>query len=285
MIRNIYMKNGLILVLTAGFLAACSSAAPDDSAGADDVKTNAAIAPDSGNPDAETSTSAEADGAFVDADGVSLCPDDGPKLPGTGICVGQAPNYMNIVGGDAPSIPENCQWTANETAFASDYLLYMAATCDGKKAQLEFSGGAHFSDLTLAWSAVSNGPMNDTVLIRATGADMANPHQNVLYHARESIESAAEAAECSVHPAGRDGWPEDALVVDISSEKAALEAKDGPRWACGPFGLNEDETAYWRVFQGFSWWFQFSQDAYQDVDPRTLTLLVSDGDGGWMTAE
>lgn len=281
------MKSGLTLVLAASLLTGCSSEASDDSAnnaGADGVEASAATAPDNETSGTEIS-SAETDTAFVDADGISLCPDDGPKLPGTGICAGRAANYMNIVGGYAPNLPGNCQWTANETAFAGDYLLYMAATCDGKKAKLEFSGGSHFSDLTLAWSALSNAPANDTVVVRVTGADMANPHQNILNNAKESIDDAAEAANCSVRSAGLDGWPSDALVVDVSPKQAALEAEDGPRGACGPFGLNEGETAYWRVFQGFSWWFQFSQDAYQDIDPRTLTLLVPDGEGRWMTAE
>lgn len=282
------MKNGLTLILATGLLTGCSAETPQNSAeGGQEspLETNSAATTAAPQTPIADLSDTGADGVFVDANGLSLCPDDGPILPGTGICAGRAVNYMNIAGGEAPNIPDHCKWTANETAFAGDYLLYMAATCDDKKAALEFSGGAHFSDLTLAWSAVGSEAMNDTVLIRVTGADMSNPHQNILHYARESIDNAAESANCSVRNAGLDGWPEDALIVDISAEKAALETEGGPRSACGPFGLNEGETAYWRVFQGFSWWFQFSQDAYQDIDPRSLTLLKPDGNGGWETIE
>lgn len=247
------MKEFIILTMTAGVIFGCSGA--------------------------------ENTPPVVDTALVSVCPDDGPTLPGTGICAGRAVNYMNIVEGDAPDIPENCDWTVNETAFAGDYLLYLAATCDGKKAKLGYAGGAHFAHLTLDWSAVVNASLEDTVLVMVTGADMEDPRNNILYYARDAMDDGIEAKKCSVRSTGTGGWPVDALVVDISADEAAKAPKDGPRSACGPFGLNEDETAYWRIFQGFSWWFQFSQDAYQDIDPRSLTLLTSDGNGGWMTIE
>lgn len=220
-----------------------------------------------------------------DSSGQSLCPDDGPTLPITGICEGRATNYLNIVGGDAPQLPDNCHWSVNETAIVDNFLLYLAATCDGKKARLGYAGGAHFSDLTLAWSAVANEALEDTVLIRIGSAEPDRPHQNILFYAQDAMDDSAAAEQCAVRPAGVDGWPADALVIDVSPEEAAKAPSDEPRIACGLFGLDQDNSSYWRVFQGYSWWFQFSQDAYQDIDPRSLTLLRPDGAGGWTTVE
>ncbi|AMO71128.1 hypothetical protein AZE99_04010 [Sphingorhabdus sp. M41] len=228
---------------------------------------------------------ASTDSKRSDAGGQSLCPDDGPVLPMTGICEGRATNYLNIVDGDAPQLPDNCHWSVNETAVADQLLLYLAATCDGKKAELGFAGGAHFAELNLAWSAVANESLEDTVLIRIGSAEPGRPYQNILFYAQDAMDDSAAAEQCMVRPAGVDGWPADAMVIDVSPEEAAKAPSDEPRTACGMFGLDQDNSSYWRVFQGYSWWFQLSQDAYQDIDPRSLTLVQPDGTGGWMTVE
>tara|TARA_R110000824_G_scaffold252106_1_gene440803 strand:+ start:2461 stop:3258 length:798 start_codon:yes stop_codon:yes gene_type:complete len=219
------------------------------------------------------------------ASGQSLCPDDGQTLPLTGICEDRATNYLNIVGGDVPQLPDNCHWSVNETAIVDQVLLYLAATCDGKKARLGYAGGARFSALSLAWSAVANEVLEDTILIRIGSAEADRPYQNILFYAQDAMDDSAEAEKCLVRPAGLAGWPADALVVDVGPEEAAKAPSDEPRIACGLFGLDEDNSSYWRVFQGYSWWFQFSQDAYQDIDPRSLTLVRPDGSGGWKTVE
>lgn len=220
-----------------------------------------------------------------DFSGPFRCPDDGPTLPMTGLCEGRATNYLNIFGGSSPQLPDNCHWSVNETAIVDNVLLYLAATCDGKKARLGYAGGAHFAELNLAWSAVANEALEDTVLIRIGSAEPGRPHKNILFYARDAMDDPAAAEQCFVRPAGVAGWPADALVIDVSPEMVAKSPRDEPRTACGMFGLDEDNSSYWRVFQGYSWWFQFSQDAHQDIDPRSLTLVKPDGSGGWMMVE
>lgn len=217
----------------------------------------------------------------------SVCPDDGPVLAITGICAGRSVNYLNLVGGETPLIPDDCHWAVNETQLpAGEVLLYRAAQCKGKTAKLEFNGGAHFASLTLDWSAIANESSSGTELILMTSADLSDPHKNILLQAQDDLGNTPQSQECHVRPANLAGWPSDALIVDtMSAEDALLALAGGPRSACGRFGLDEDNTSYWRVFQGFSWWFQFSQDAYQDIDPASLTIIAPDGSNGWMTVE
>ena len=260
------MRNQLLYIFAIASLAGCS----DRSQATADSSDDAAVA-DTGIAVADEARAA----------GESSCPDDGPVLPGSGICVGRAVNYLNIVEGEEPALPENCHWTVNETAIVDDYLLYRAASCNGKTAKLDFAGGARFASLGLAWSAVANQAMPDMIPVRITGADMDDPRDNILAAATLAMDDPVEAKKCRVRPAGIEGWPADALVVDVSPAEAAKAPQDEPRQACGPFGLDQDNSAYWRIFQGFSWWFQLGQDAYQDIDPRTLTLVTADKTGGW----
>lgn len=216
---------------------------------------------------------------------VSSCADDGERLPKTNICVGRAVNYLNISEGAAPDLPENCSWEVNETEMiGGDFLLYLAAKCDGKKSKLGFSAGAGFADLNLEWSALANLPLPETVLIRVTGANIDRPHENLLAHAIRAMDNKDEAVNCHVRPAEIDGWPQDALVVD-NNDSAAPTTQTEPYSACGQFGFDQENTSYWRVFQGFSWWFQLTQDAYHDIDPRSLTVITRSSEGNWAPAE
>lgn len=216
---------------------------------------------------------------------VSSCADDGKRLPETNICVGRAVHYLNISEGASPDLPENCSWEVNETEMlGGDFLLYLASICDGKKTKLGFSAGAEFADLNLEWSGLANQPLPETVLIRVTGANIGRPHENLLAHTIRAMDNKDEAVNCHVRPAEIDGWPRDAIVVD-NKDSAASMTQTEPHSACGQFGFDQENTSYWRVFQGFSWWFQLTQDAYQDIDPRSLTVITRSSDGSWVLTE
>lgn len=215
------------------------------------------------------------------------CPDDGPRLPGTGLCEGRAVNYLNLGEGERPALPEGCSWSINETPFATDYLLYLAAECKGRKSKLEFAGGAHFAELTVADSAFAEGEFTPTEnpLVLVGGTDPADPKKSVLAYARERIEDPAQAKKCIVRSGKEYNYPADSYVVDVSVKESAKRPQDEPPAAlCGPLGAG-DSASFWRVFQGFSWFFDLGQDAYQDIDPESLTLITSDGEGGWQIAE
>jgi hypothetical protein len=219
--------------------------------------------------------SGAADGARQSGAPATACPDDGARLPVTGLCAGRAVNYLNIVEYER-YLPEGCEWVVEETPFATDVLLYRAAKCAGQVTKLEFAGGAHMAQLT------ATGGISHTISV--VPADMADPNAAVLATALPSIEDAAERARCKVRKAP-DFGPPDALVVDdVTPEDAAQPEEDGPRSACGPYGYNGDEASYWRVFQGYAWFFQMGQEgAY--VDPGSFTLMRRGADGDWTQVE
>ncbi len=219
-----------------------------------------------------------------DVDGT--CPDDGGRLAITGICSGRAVAYLNVADGAVPEAPEGCDWVVQETRFAGDVLLYRATKCGSKTTRLAYAGGAGLAELsydTAAYGDAENA-LKGEVLVRVAGLDSSDKTAALLRVARDAIDAPAEKAKCSVRNARIDGWPADALVVDVSAEEAAKAPPDEPRTACGPFGLDEDSTTYWRVFQGHSWFFQLGQDALQ-IDPGSFTLMRKGADGRWSQAE
>ncbi len=204
-------------------------------------------------------------------EGVS-CPNEGPRLPLSGICQGRGVNYLNIVEGDRPELPEGCDWKLNETLIAGDFLLYLAASCGNKTAKLEAAVGARRTVVSLAQSAVYDGAQIEE-LISIGSAEEGKPHQNVLFYAQDVARDGWDQ-KCHVRLAGYEGWPADALVVDTLSAKEAMTASsDGPRFPCGPMGLDDENGAFWRVFDGYSWFFNLGQDAFLDIDLRSLTMV------------
>lgn len=221
------------------------------------------------------------------AAGGEACPGDGGRLPITGICAGRAVNYLNTAGGKPPEAPEGCEWVVQETRFADSVLLYRATKCGRKTTRLAFAGGAGMAELSYDAAAYGDAEnaLKGQVLVRVASMDPADKTANVLWTARGSIDDPAEKAACRVRNAGIDGWPDDALVVDnLSASEAAAIANEGPRTACGPFGLDEDSSTFWRVFQEQSWFFQLGQDAWQ-IDPGSFTLLRQGKEGEWVQVE
>jgi hypothetical protein len=191
--------------------------------------------------------------------------------------VPKALKFLSAAGGyDVP--PESCGWVVQETEFAGDVLLYRALKCGDKTARLAFAGGAQMAELSIEATAL--GDSLGKVMVQIASADPAQPTANVLAITRGAMNDPTEAASCEVRKAKIDVWPNDALVVDISTAAAASIPEDGPRTACGPYGLDEDSSRYWRVFQGFSWFFDFGQDAHE-FDIGSFTLMTKDANGKW----
>jgi len=208
------------------------------------------------------------------------CKDGGERLPITNMCQPKALKMLNSAGGkDEPW--EGCKWVVQESEFAGDVVLYRAMNCGGKTTKLAFAGGAQMAELSIEESAI--GMPHGQVLVRVASSDPANPTANVQSIARGAVDNPSEAARCFVRPAGIDSWPDDALVVDLPPEEAAKIPEDGPRTACGPYGLDEDSSRFWRVFQGFSWFFDLGQEV--ELDAGSFTLLTKDATGKWVQAE
>lgn len=214
------------------------------------------------------------------------CPDDGPRLPGTGICAGRAHAYLNVVAGGEPALPEGCDWVVNETLLAggSEALLYRAARCNGVVTTLAASIGAQSAALDYKTSALRGAAAHGKTLVRVFHPDQTRPEQWVQGLARDNTLPEAQRSRCVIRKAKHPVWPADSLVVSLIAPHEApfrqRAAKGGPRAGCGPYGLTYGEQNFWRLFQGKAWFFQFG-DGPMGIDPRSMTWLVPDSRGGW----
>lgn len=207
------------------------------------------------------------------------CADDGPRLPLTGLCEGRAVNYLNMDASASPEASEGCEWKVMETEMPDGVLLYHGLKCDAGETKLEFEGGAGSGELKLVRSAYLGKIDEPPTYVHVYTVD-GDARQGVTARARAAMESPAEATGCSARAAELEGWPSDALVVDVSAQEAAKAPDDEPRAACGPLGLNQDEMSFWRVVQGYGWFFQLGQDAVE-IDPGSFTLMTKQPDGSW----
>lgn len=222
--------------------------------------------------------SEEAEAPAPPADARS-CADDGPRLALTGLCEGRAVNYLNMDASASPEATDGCEWKVMETEMPDGVLLYRGLKCDAGETKLEYAGGAARAELKLVNSAYLGKIDEPPTYVYVYTID-GDARQGVTARARSAIENPAEAAACSARVAGLEGWPSDALVVDVSAQEAAKAPADEPRAACGPLGLNEDEMSFWRVVQGYGWFFQLGQDAVE-IDPGSFTLMTKRPDGSW----
>ncbi len=218
---------------------------------------------------------------------VSQCADEGDVLELSGICEGRAINFI-----DEPVIDEElefyndmtgetCAWEVMEIPFATDILLYQGVVCGENKASLEFSAGAQAAHIYLASSPYGPDMGDlDTPIVKVFSVNPDDVFANIQFRAREAMEDKDAAEECTVVQAGIPGWPTGALVVDDPAEADAHDPNDGPRAACGPYGLNQDETNFWLIRDGFSWFFQLGQEPI-GIAPGSFTLLTEDENGDW----
>ena len=240
----------LALLASASTLNACGSSASESTS---NNMANNAVASLNGS-------------AIADASGDCAASD---KFPLSHICRAGAEKYLNA-SGPIPDTQEGCSWVVNETQFVDQVLLYRALKCGAKTASLEYAGGAHMAELSVATSAIGASP---GMVIASVFGNEPTAEQSLIRNAKEAVDDPAEAAKCFARKAGIDHWPSDAMVVDtMSVDEAQQMASDGPRSACGPYGLDEDSTSYWRIIDGSPWFFTLGQDAWE-FDPGSFTII------------
>jgi hypothetical protein len=213
----------------------------------------------------------------------STCPDDGPRFPITGKCIGRSINYLGDMS--APGdLPEGCQWVMNETAFVDEAILFLAAECKGAKTQFEYGAGARSAELKVVQSALYNPVPPDYVPVKIftlDGGDSGKDQKAVLLDmARQSTTDKKEAAACEVRPLD-PAAPDDRFVVDVSEAfKKANAAKYSEVYsACGPFGVTDAQN-FWMLKQGYGFFFDLGQDT-PDFVPRSLTVMQKQAGGEW----
>ena len=212
------------------------------------------------------------------------CPDDGPRFPASGLCVGRSIAYLDPDLDLIADAPEGCEWTMQETAFpdvgsgAQEVVLYRALSCNSVTTKLDFSGGAQSASMNYETSAL--GHSSEEEAVRIFGDGVSDPVSRIEY-----IASAyrADGEDCEVQPAGPQ-FPAGALVIGPSPEARAKLPQDEPVTACGEFGIDEDAMAFWLLRGGYAWHFHLGQDI-PEIDPASFTLLRRDAEGNWSVGD
>tara|TARA_B100000678_G_scaffold51353_1_gene40979 strand:+ start:1259 stop:2539 length:1281 start_codon:yes stop_codon:yes gene_type:complete len=216
------------------------------------------------------------------------CRNDGPRLPLSGLCTDAAYAYLNVVEGPEPELAaDSCEWAINEAWMAGQMVLYRAAQCSGRTSRLIGGAGAHMANLDLIETAYHEdgsafGKLDEEVRYAdVIGRFKDTPAEDVehaaLYGRQREVPTSCKARKMDDVT---DGY-----IVDVSKAERARQPQDEPpAHLCGSYGYGDDGDL-WRVFQGYAVFLYLGQDAYQDIDYRSLTLLDPDGDGGWSLAE
>lgn len=188
------------------------------------------------------------------------CPDDGPRLPISGVCAGRAVAYMEPDSAE-PAPPSGCEWTVKETPFSDQVLLYRALTCGEKTVSLAYAGGAHAAELSYVTSALYPaavpGPDEVKPIVR-----VATYHGSDDFRLKETIGSDANIAKCEIRPAG-PGYPASAKVI----------APKTPGADCGLYALSDTADNFWLVRKDWVYAFMLPKGPH-DIDPATLTILA-----------
>jgi hypothetical protein len=206
------------------------------------------------------------------------CADGGARLEGTGLCQDEA---QVLVPRDpdlrTPEL-EGCTWVVNETMLPADEaLLYRAAVCKGVTTKLTYAGGARSAEIAYERSAMFGDAANGRVVIRLFGTD---PDPQGALKAAIAEAPAAERGTCEIRNEVREGWPTDALFLVPSDAALAKLPKDKPVVACGPMGIDGTKVSYWRVRQGFAWFFDLG-NTDPDFDAGNMTVVAKGPDGRW----
>lgn len=208
----------------------------------------------------------------------AACADASARLPGTGLCQSEASALLVSDPGVRTPELENCTWSVKEIMLpGEEALLYRAAACGGVDTTLAYAGGARRAELSYETSAVSGDSARGRVVVALYGTD-PDP-QGALTAAIEAL-SVQDRGSCQIVPAEREGWPTDALLIAPSELARARLFEGRPVVACGPLGIDETKVRYWRVRQGFAWFFDLG-DRDPDIDAGNMNIFTRDDDGYW----
>lgn len=230
--------------------------------------------------------------ASTASSGAAACPDDGPRLPFTGICAGRAVNYLGGGSTYGDYLPDpGCEWVVNEVRIVDDALLYRALRCKGVTAQLEFAGGAQWAQLMVVRSALDAAYGSavadpETPLVWFNTIDPNDIEGQLDMRSRQGAEDGLRGRVCAISRADPAISP-DGYVFDITpADPKYAEREEGPIGAqCGRFSYGDGSVRFWRVLGDHAFLFDLSADIYQDIDPNTVTLLRKDGGGNWAAVQ
>lgn len=200
----------------------------------------------------------------------TACADGGVRLAGTGLCQADARALLPRDPDVRTPELEGCAWVVNETMLPeNEALLYNAAVCKGVLTKLAFAGGAHSAEISYDVSARFGDAAKGRTVLRLHGVD---PDPQGALKGAIAEAPGATAAGCAIRTAGYEGLPKDALII--------APAKSAAGEACGPTGVTQGKMRYWRVRQGFAWFFDLGGED-PDFDAGNMTIVTKGADGVW----
>ncbi len=209
----------------------------------------------------------------------NACADASTRLAGTGLCQSEAAALLTADPNVRTPELEGCTWSVNETMLPGDEaLLYHAATCNGVTTELAYAGGARRAEISYLNSASFGADANGAIVLYLYGTD---PDPQGALTAAIAALPAGERRTCEIRAAGIEGWPTDALVIAPTAAARARMPQNEPIAACGPEGINEGETNFWRVRQGFAAFYTLGQEQ-ADFDAYNLQVIAKGADGVWV---
>lgn len=202
------------------------------------------------------------------------CEDGGARLAGTGLCQSEASALLVSDPNIRTPELENCTWSVRELMLpGNEALLYRAASCGGVETTLSFAGGAHRAEISYQSSAVYGEAATGRVVVALYGTD---PDPQGALRAAISELPERDRRTCQIVPAEREGWPTDALLIAPNAGRVGGR----PVAACGPLGTDETKVSYWRVRQGFAWFFDLG-NRDPDFDAGNMAIFTRNADGAW----
>ena len=244
-------------------LAACTAPAPADNASTvRNEETPADIGVDMIGP--QPGPAPELDAYPLAPSAGEACPDDGERLPLSGVCRGRAVNYMELDDATPVTAPEGCDWTVNETWFGGEVMLYRAIVCGDKKVDLEYAGGAHAAELSYKSSVLHPEAVPDPNDIEANHpiVRVATYWKDDDWRLKETIGSDANIARCEIRPAG-PGYPTGAKVIAPKVDGAD----------CGGYALSDTADNFWIVRPDYVYAFMLPKSE-RDIDPGSFVAVT-----------
>ena len=180
-------------------------------------------------------------------------------------------------GSNLVSAQPGCTVSVNETQVVDQFLLYKALRCKGVTSKLRFAGGAKFSSLEIEKSAFFGSSAAGHQLVVIAGLNDNNAPASIEFYARQKMSQNDDKLYCYAQSGKPYGYPSDSYVVN--NEEFNPNAQE-QGFRCGEWGYFSDVQSFWRAFGGFTWFFQFGQDAIE-FEARTFTMIERDGRGGW----
>lgn len=222
----------------------------------------------------------------------TTCPFGDNKLRLSGLCASQAARLMPAKDPNwAQTLQAHgCTAVINEASFVHGALLYWAASCKGKVAQLEMRVMGSGAELYVTQSHVRSHGKPDKAGELSTGinrpmqAYITDRARTEMEHFSKNAFTKRQINRCKAYK--RPDIGPNIYLVDEYAPNQQPTGDAAYRDACGRYGLTADSFSYWRAGPTYTWFFNGrSQDALKDFDRSSLALVARNKAGQWIRVQ